>query len=290
MSDVTITGETDVAVRIVTDSACDLTTAEADDLGIEVVPLTIRFGADELVDRVELDVHQFYERMDATDVLPETAAPAPGAFETTFRRLADEGADAVVCINLSSKLSATYQSARTAAASLEGTVDVRTIDSSSITAGLGTQVLRAARAARDGATADEVVALVESLVPRTRVYGVLDTLDNLKKGGRIGGAQALLGSMLSIKPALDLSSGEVKEAGKPRTRKKALQWLADQVLAHDRVEDLAIMHGEAPDVDAVLDLLSSRYSRDEIRVGHIGAVIGSHGGPRVVGACFLTAD
>src|SRR5690606_24741440 len=125
--------------------------------------------------------------------------------------------------------------------------------------------------------------------PRTRVYGVLDTLDNLKKGGRIGGAQALLGSMLSIKPALDLSSGVVQEAGKPRTRKKALQWLADQVLAHDHVEELAIMHGDAPDVDAVLELLAPRYGRDQIRVGHIGAVIGTHGGPRVVGACFLTA-
>ncbi|QGG96888.1 DegV family protein [Actinomarinicola tropica] len=279
-----------MTVRIVTDSACDLTTAEADDLGIEVVPLTIRFGEDEYVDRTELDVQSFYRTMAEEDALPETAAPAPGAFEAAFRRLADEGADAVVCINLSSKLSATHQSARTAAASLEGQVDVRTIDSNSITAGLGSQVLRAARLARDGAGVDEVVAAVESVVPRTRVYGVLDTLENLRKGGRIGGAQALLGSMLSIKPALDLSSGEVQEAGKPRTRKKALQWLADQVLAHDRVEDLAIMHGEAPDVDLVLDMLADRYPRDEIRVGHIGAVIGTHGGPRVVGACFVVPE
>lgn len=275
-------------VRIVTDSACDLTAEETDALGIEVVPLSIRFGDQELVDRVELDVHEFYRRMADTPDLPETAAPAPGAFAERFRALADDGADAIVCINLSGDLSATHQSARTAAADLDG-IDVRTIDSHSITAGLGTQVLLAARAARDGATADEVVALVESLQPRTRVYGVLDTLDNLKKGGRIGGAQALLGSMLSIKPALDLSSGVVQEAGKPRTRKKAIQWLVDQVLAHDRVEELAIMHGDAPDVDAVLDLLAPRYGRDQIRVGHIGAVIGTHGGPRVIGACFLTA-
>lgn len=279
-----------MTVRIVTDSSCDLTAEEVEELGIEIVPLTIRFGDEEFVDRTELDVRSFYRKMAELDVLPETAAPAPGAFETAFRRLADDGADAVVCINLSSKLSATHQSARTAAGSLEGQVDVRAVDSSSITAGLGTQVLHAARAARDGATADEVVAVVEALVPRTRVYGALDTLDNLKKGGRIGGAQAFLGSVLSVKPAIDLSSGEVEEAGKPRTRKKALQWLADQVLAHDRVEDLAIMHAEAPDVDAMLDLLAPRYSRDDIRVGHIGAVIGSHGGPRLVGACFLVPD
>lgn len=274
-------------VRIVTDSSCDLTADETDALGIGVVPLTIRFGDEELVDREELDVHEFYRRMATSDVLPETAAPSPGSFEAAFRACADDGADAVVCVNLSSDLSATYQSARTAAGSLDG-LDVRVVDSASITAGLGTQVLLAARAASDGATADDVVALLDGLRPRTRVFGVLDTLENLKKGGRIGGAQALLGSMLSIKPALDLSSGAVQEAGKPRTRKKALQWLADKVAEHGDVEQLAVMHGEAPDIDEFLDLLGERYDRDAIRVGHIGAVIGSHGGPRVIGACFLT--
>ncbi|HSL56299.1 MAG TPA: DegV family protein [Acidimicrobiales bacterium] len=273
-------------VRIVTDSSCDLSDDEVGDLGIGIVPLSIRFGSEELVDRTELDVHEFYRRMATSDALPETAAPAPGAFEVAFRAAADEGADAVVCINLSSQLSATFQSARTAAGATD--VDVRVVDSGSITAGLGTQVLIAARAAADGASADEIVALVEGLRPRTRVYGVLDTLDNLKKGGRIGGAQAMLGSILSIKPAIDLSSGAVQEAAKPRTRKKALQWLADKVAEHGEVEHLAVMHGEAPDIDEFLDLIGQRYDRSSIRVGHIGAVIGSHGGPRVIGACFLT--
>jgi DegV family protein with EDD domain len=274
-------------VRIVTDSSCDLTEAETSELGIEVVPLSIRFGDDEFVDRVEIDASEFYRRMADSDVLPETAAPAPGAFEVTFRRLLDEGADAVVCINLSSELSATFQSARTAAATLDGAA-VSVVDSRSITAGLGTQVLHAASAARDGASADDIVALVEAMVPRTRVLAVLDTLDNLKKGGRVGGAQALLGSMLSIKPAIDISTGKVEEAGKPRTRKKAMQWLADKVLAYDDVEELAIMHGDAPDVDDFLALLAPRFDRSNIRFGQIGAVIGAHGGPRVIGACFLT--
>lgn len=277
------------AVRIVTDSSCDLTVDEAAALDITVVPLSIRFGDQELTDREELGVGEFYSRMATSDVLPETAAPAPGAFEQAFRTQLDRGADAVVCINLSADLSATHQSARTAASSLPDH-DVRCIDSRSITAGLGTQVLAAARAARDGASVDEVVAVVEPLAARTRVYGVLDTLDNLKKGGRIGGAQALLGSMLSVKPAIDISSGSVEEAGKPRTRRKALQWLADKVLEHDRVEELAVMHGDAPDIDDFLALLAGRYDRSEIRVGQIGAVIGSHGGPRVIGACFLTTD
>lgn len=274
-------------VRIVTDSACDLTTEEIDDLGIEVVPLSIRFGDQEFTDRVDLSASEFYTRMATSDVLPETAAPAPGAFETVFRRLLDDGADAVVCINLSSELSATFQSARTAATSLDGAA-ISTVDSRSITAGLGTQVLRAAAAAREGASADEVVALVEAMVPRTHVIGVLDTLDNLKKGGRIGGAQAMLGSMLSIKPAIDISTGKVEEAGKPRTRKKALQWLADKVLAHDNVEGLAVMHGDAPDIDDFLALITPHFDLADVRIGQIGAVIGAHGGPRVIGACFLS--
>ncbi|MFA5565039.1 MAG: DegV family protein [Acidimicrobiia bacterium] len=278
-----------MTVRIVTDSSCDLSHEETTALGIEVVPLTIRFGQKEYVDREELSVDDFYTEMAANAELPETAAPAPGAFEMVFRKLAEEGASGVVCINLSSQLSATFQSARTAANALEGGVPVAVIDSNSITAGLGTQVLEAAKAAQRGATVEEITELVNNMVKRTHVVGVLDTLENLKKGGRIGGAAALLGSMLSIKPAIDISSGAVKEAGKPRTRKKAIQWLADQVLASGEVEQLAIMHGNAPDeeIETLLGILAPRFERENIRIGKIGAVIGTHGGPRVIGACFL---
>ena len=274
-------------VRIVTDSSCDLTDAEVAAHGIEVVPLTIRFGDEELEDRTELSVEAFYEKLSQAAVLPETAAPAPGKFDAAFRLQARAGADAVVCINLSAGLSATMQSAQNAARGLEGQLDVRVLDSRSITSGLGTQVLLAAEAAAGGASADEVVALVEDLVSRTHVVGALDTLDNLKKGGRIGGAQALLGSLLSIKPIVDISSGKVEEAGKARTRGKALQVLRDKVFDQGAVEHLCVTHGLAPEVDQMLDLLSERYPRDEIRVGHIGPVIGTHGGPRVMGVTWV---
>jgi DegV family protein with EDD domain len=275
------------AVRIVTDSACDLNNDEAAALGIEVVPLSIRFGDEEFTDRVELSVEEFYRRLSESTALPETSAPAPGAFEAAFRRAADEGATAVVCINLSSDLSATIQSAQNAARALEGTIDARVIDSHSITSGLGSQVLHAAQAAKDGKSVDEVVALVEDLAARTHVLGCLDTLENLKKGGRIGGAQALLGNLLSIKPLLDISTGKVEEAGKARTRKKGLRWLADSVLALDAVEDLCVYHGEAPDLDEFLEMLAPRYGRDDMRIGLIGAVIGTHGGPRVMGVTWF---
>ena len=276
-------------VRIVTDSSCDLTDEEAGRYGIEVVPLSIRFGEEEFEDRTELPVAAFYDKLAASSALPETAAPAPGKFEAAFRRQQEAGADAVVCINLASDLSATMQSAQNAAKALDGVLDVRVVDSRSITSGLGTQVLLAAEAASGGASADEIVALVEDLATRTHVFGALDTLDNLKKGGRIGGAQALLGSLLSIKPIVDVSTGKVEEAGKARTRKKALEVLRDKVAEAGAIEHLCVYHGFAPELEQMLDLLAPIYARGDIRVGNIGPVIGTHGGPRVMGVTWVDA-
>ncbi len=274
-------------VRIVTDSSADLSADEVAQLGVEVVPLSIRFGDEEYTDGVDLSVAQFYEKLATASTLPETAAPAPGAFEAAFRRQQEAGADAVVCINLSSGLSATIQSAQNAAKAVGDDLDVRVVDSQSITAGLGTQVTVAAEAAAAGASADDIVATVESLAARTHIFGALDTLDNLKKGGRIGGAQALVGSLLSIKPILDISSGTVEEAGKARTRRKALEWLRDKVFAEPTVEHLCVAHSNAPDVDDMLALLAPRYSADQIRVTTIGPTIGTHGGPRLMGLTWV---
>jgi DegV family protein with EDD domain len=276
-----------MSVRIVTDSAADLPADEVARLEVEVVPLSIRFGADEFTDGVDLSVSEFYERLASSADLPETSAPSPGAFEAAFRRQAEAGADSVVCINLSSGLSATIQSAQNAATAVSGDIDVRVVDSRSITSGLGTQVTIAAEAAAGGASADEIVALVEGLSTRTHVLGALDTLDNLRKGGRIGGAQALLGSLLSIKPLLDISSGEVAEAGKARTRRKALEWLRDQLFALPEVDHLCVSHGMAPDVDEMLALIAPRYPADKVRVATIGPTIGTHAGPRVMGLTWV---
>ena len=136
-----------MGVRVVTDSSCDLPVARAEELGIEIVPLTIRFGDEEFVDRVELTNEQFWTKVATSDVLPETAAPSAGAFEETFRRLADEGADGIVCINLSSRLSATMQSAQLAAKALKGTCPVEVVDSLSVSMGLGLQCINAVQLA-----------------------------------------------------------------------------------------------------------------------------------------------
>lgn len=270
-------------VKIVTDSAADLTAEQVAAHDIRVVPLTIRFGDDEYTDGVDLTPQAFYDKMAATDVLPATAAPSPGAFAVAFREAAADG-DPVVCINLSSALSATMQSAETAAKAVAGDVSVRVLDSRSITAGLGLQVLAAAEAAERGASVDEIVGIVDHLSQHTKVFGALDTLDNLKKGGRIGGAQAMIGSILSIKPIIDISTGSVTEAGKQRTRKKAMVWLRDKLFELPDLESVAIVAADcSEDVEELIELLSPRYSREQLSVWTIGPVIGSHGGPRVLG-------
>ncbi len=277
-----------MTVRIVTDSACDLRGDEVHELNIEVVPLSIRFGDDEYVDREQLSVTEFYRLLADSDALPETAAPSPGRFAEAFQRHLDAGATAIVCINLSSAISATMQSAITAAGEIDA--DIRVVDSKSITAGQGSVVLGAARLAASGASADDVVAAAESMSERTHVFGALDTLENLQKGGRIGNAQALLGSMLSIKPIIDISSGAVEEAGKQRTRKKSLTWLRDKLGEFDAVENLAIMHGEAPDIDQFVALLGEVTDVADARIEMIGPVVGTHGGPRVVGYAFQVPE
>ena len=279
-----------MSVRVVTDSASDLTDEEASALGITIVPLSIRFGEEELIDRIELGADEFYARMAASDGVPGTAAPPPGAFKTAFDNCFEDGANTVVCINLSSGVSATLEAAEVGAREL-GDRDIRIIDSRSVTSGLGTMVLTAGRTANNGASAEEVVSVVESLKQRTHVYAALNTLENLKKGGRIGNAQALLGNMLSIKPIIDFSSGVVEEAAKLRTRKKSLVWLRDKLAEHgDRVENLSVMHAQAEDIEDFLELLATVVDPSTTRVGSLGPVVASHAGPGVVGMCFTLGD
>jgi DegV family protein with EDD domain len=274
-----------MGVRVVTDSACDLPDDLIERHGIEVVPLTIRFGTEELVDRKELTTDDFWRRLAGSDVLPETSAPSAGAFEDAFRRLIEDGATGIVCINLSSKLSATMQSAQVAAQAVERECPVAVVDSLLVSMGLGSLCLTAARCAAEGDSLEAIVDNVTDRRNRSKLYGTLDTLEFLKKGGRVGNARALLGSMLAIKPVVEVRDGVVEEAGKVRTRSKALRLLVERV-KEGPFENLAVLHGNAPDLDELLDLLEPLASRDQIVVGQIGPVIGTHAGPRVIGVTF----
>ena len=276
------------AVRIITDSACDLPDSVIRDLGIEVVPLFIRFGDEELVDREQLSTNDFWRRCATEEGLPSTAAPSPGRFEQAITKVVAEGAQGVVIIDLSGALSGTLQSAEVAADGVS--VDVRVVDSRTVSMGLGAIVVTCARAARNGASLDDVERLAQDLSSRSQVWGVLDTLENLKKGGRIGGAKALLGTVLSIKPIIEVRDGVVHEGGRQRTRGKALGFLVDKVrecMGHGGgISQLSVLHAACPDVDSFVEQLRAVYPGD-IMVGQIGPVVGAHAGRGTIGVAFF---
>jgi DegV family protein with EDD domain len=274
-------------IHIVTDSSSDLTAGDVDQLDVQIVPLSVRFGDEEFTDGQDLSVAEFYSRMADSDQLPQTSCPSPGAFEQVFAEANDAGAEAVICLTLSGDLSNTLQSAQAASSAVADRIPVHVVDSRSVSSGLGSLVLEAARAVRHSDDVGDILHRIRSLIPRTHVLAALNTLENLKMGGRIGGAKAMLGSMLSIKPVVDISGGVVLEAGKPRTRKKAMRMLYDRMIDAGPIEHVAVMHGGAPDIEEFLNLIAPRFPRTSLRLGQLGAIIGAHGGPEIIGVSWI---
>ena len=275
------------SVRIVTDSACDLPQALADELGIKIVPLTIRISGQEYTDRRDLTPAEFWAKCAASPTLPETAAPAPGHFEETYRDLATDGATSVVVVCLSGALSATMQSAELAARAVADDLPVTVLDSRTVSLAQGMLAANCARLASAGADHHAVVDRVVDLSRRTKLWGALDTLENLKKGGRIGGAKAMLATALAIKPIIEVRDGKVEQGGKQRTRSKALAFLVDKVASYGVVDDLAVLQANCPDVEQFVEMLRKHHS-GEITVGDIGPVVGAHAGPGTIGVAFST--
>ncbi len=277
-------------IRVVSDSACDLSADLAAQWDVTIVPLSIRFGSEEFVDGSTLSTDEFWVRCAASPVLPETSAPSAGAFQQAFEAAADDGYDGVLCINLSSEVSATHQAAVAAAKAVSDRIPVRAVDSRSLTMGQGLMVLDLAEQARTGATLSELEERAVQLIPRIRVFGVVDTLEHLEKGGRIGGARALLGSLLSIKPVVTLVDGVVEEESKQRTRGRSLRYLADKALNAPPISRLAVCNGAATDIDEFLAMLDGVKSEHPMVVVDLGPVVGTHAGPGTIGTCMLMVD
>jgi len=273
-------------IRVVTDSASDLSDELAMANDIIVVPLTIRFGEEELVDRRDLSPEEFWRRCKASPTLPETSAPSPGAFQAAFEEAAGQGAEGILCLTLSSKLSATYQSALAGAEAVAGRVPIRVIDTRSVTMGQGLLCLAAAEDAAAGKGLDEVVAHVDDLVGRTRMLGVVGALDHLQRGGRIGGAAALVGSLLSIKPVIQVRDGVVEQESKQRTRARALDHLVGKCLADAPLERIALCNGASEDIDAVKSRLTEIETAHPLVIVDLGPVVGTHTGPATIGLCY----
>jgi fatty acid kinase fatty acid binding subunit len=277
------------SIRVVTDSACDLSPTMAEEHDVRVVPLTIRFGSEELVDRDELSGKEFWDRVITGPDMPATAAPSPGAFQQAFLEAHETGSGGVVCVMLSSGLSATYQSACTAADAVADRIAVRVVDTLSVTMGQGLLVLAAAELASNATGLDDIANTLEDMKGRTHMYGVVDSLDYLRRGGRIGGAAQLVGSLLSIKPVIHVVDGVVEVESKQRTRSRALAYLANKAIEAGPLERLGATNGMAPDFDEVLEMLRNARPEHELVTGDLGPVVGSHAGPGSVGVSFITA-
>ena len=277
-------------VHIITDSSCDLSEEVTADLGITVVPLEIRFGMQSFTDRVELSTADFWSRSRTSDELPSTAAPSPGAFAAAYQRAADAGASEVVVITLSGDLSATIEAAQQAASQPPEGLTCHVVDSRTVSAGLGLLVITAAELAADGANGSEIADATREASERVRVHAALDTLENLRKGGRIGAAQSLLGSVLSIKPLITVTDGRVEPAGKQRTRSRALSHLVDLVSAEgSNISQIAVMHAACDDVDDFVARIAP-LTDSEPKVMMIGPVVGAHAGVGTIGVVYVTKE
>ena len=274
-------------IRVVTDSACDIPEEIARRLSIDIVSLTIRFGDEEFIDRVDLSPEAFWAKCKASKTLPETAAPSPGAFHDAYERAQADGCDGVIVLTLSALLSATNQSAVLGAEGLSG-LPVRVVDTKAVSMAQGLLVIDVAELAAGGSDLDALVAHAESLVARVGVVAMLDTLEHLIKGGRVGGARALLGQVLSIKPLLELKDGVVAEAGRQRTRSKALVAIADVAKSHAPLKRFALVHGASSEVANLEALVAGVVTENPIIVTDMGPVVGTHGGPGIIGLCWMT--
>jgi DegV family protein with EDD domain len=268
--------------RVVTDSTADVPPEWCARYGIEVVPLRVLFGNESFRDRVDLSADQFFDRLRGSDRLPTTSAPSPGDFAAVYERLRHE-CDGVVSIHISGDLSGTVEAARVGAGSVEG-FPVHVIDSRCLSMCLA----YLARTAAEADTLETAVRRVEERVPRQGILALLDTLRYLEMGGRIGRAQARLGTVLDLKPILSLAEGRVVPLDRVRTRAKAIPRLVERLRQDLPVERLAVMHAQAPeDAERIRAQLAAELPEVEVDVGELGAVLGTHVGPGTVGLAYI---
>jgi DegV family protein with EDD domain len=280
-----------MTVCIVTDSTADIQPKEAEALGITIVPLTVFFGEEAYLDNVELDNASFYSKLQTSKELPRTSQPSPASFQAAFTRLIEEGADGIISVHLSSKLSGTYQSACTARDSLPKSVrkvPIEIIDSQSISAGMALGLKRAAEEARQNLGIEEIKAHLIDQFIRTRIVAVLDTLEFVKRGGRIGRASAMLGNLLSFKPIIALKDGEVVPLERPRTRIKAYDRVAQIIAESGELQELAVAEANE-EVGLQLAEALQRVYQGQITYYKLGSVLGTHTGPGTVAVVAVLA-
>jgi DegV family protein with EDD domain len=277
-------------IRVVTDSTADLPERLQQEARLAMVPLSVNFGSESLLDKVEITHAEFIRRLKVTRTLPTTSQPAPGRFEEVYRQLADDGAEGIISIHISEKLSGTVGSARIAAEAVADRVPVTVLDSRTITLGLGFLALEAARVAATGADLAAVAEAVRKMIPNIHIIFFADTLEYLQKGGRIGRAAMIAGSILSLKPLMRLDEGVVVPHERTRTRTKAIDGLVKFVKDFPQIRQLGALQIGDAEIETLLDRLGTVYPREKIVVTDVSPVIAVHVGPGTLGVVIDAGD
>jgi DegV family protein with EDD domain len=277
-------------IHLVTDSTADISPSDAQSLGVQVVPLVVRFGDEQYRDGVDIDADQFYAKLASTDVHPTTSQPSPDAFSTLYRTLLSNPQDQVVGLHISTKLSGTLQSATLAAKDFDpGRIHL--VDTESVSGGLQLLVRAALEDIQAGDTAAAVAEKATRRRSKVTILVLLDTLTYLHRGGRIGRAQAFVGSLLNVKPLIAVRDGEVVPLARPRSRSKGIEMIVEQVRACAPLRGLAEFHAAAAESMADLEgRLGAAVSNVTAVLGRIGPVVGAYSGPGGLGVACLGAD
>ena len=268
-----------MTVKIVTDSVADLPSQVVKELDITVVPILVRWGEELYRDGIDLTAAQFYERLKRSRIPPSTSVPSPGTFAEAYDKLAEE-ANEILAIIVTSRLTGTYNVALQSIGLMKRKCRVEVIDSKCATMAEGFVVMKAAQAAQAGASLDEVMEVARKTIPRVDFLSTFDTLEYLKRGGRIGKAQAFLGSILKVNPLITLRDGVVEPAGRTRSRAKAIDRLCEFAMSYSHIEEIAIEEATTPnDADRIAERLSAKFPKERIYRSKPSPVIGAHTGP-----------
>jgi DegV family protein with EDD domain len=279
-----------MAVKIVTDTLSDITSDLAAKLDITVIPLYVRFGEEMYRDRIDITSEDFYRRLVNEPKLPSTTQPTPHDFADVYRKLAQE-TDEILVIVVSSKLSGTYQSATQAKEMVKGKCRIEVVDSLQVAMGQGLIVIAAVQAAKNGANLTELAGMARRAISRIHLVAYFDTLKYLARGGRIGKAQGLLGSVLSVKPILTTREGEMAPLTRVRSLTAGLDYLYNVVASTSKIEGLAVEHATTPgDADKLVERLAAIYPKDKIYRSVISPVIGTYSGPNALALTVLEAE
>jgi DegV family protein with EDD domain len=276
-----------MTVKIITESVCDLPAQIVEELDITIIPLPVHFGSEVYSDGIDISTDEFYQKLETCKVFPTTAIPPPGDFINAYDKATEE-ADEVLHIALSSKLSGLYDAAKLAVGLMSKKCRVEVLDSQWVIMAQGFLAMKAARAAREGANLDEILKLMHRDMKRLATRSVFDTLEYLKRGGRISKVAALMGNLMHVHPIVGMKDGEVASYGRKRSRAEALEYLYDFVMGYKNIEELSVAYYKAvDDAENLIERFDAKFPKERIIKTRTSPVIGAHCGPNLLAISIL---